>query len=169
MSVLVRGHRELQTGLSLNIFVFDTTMLFHALHWREIGLDSPLVLREEVIKHRVVGLELSRTKEIQDVGGAVNCLSIDLCEARYLLSGRADGAIVLHDVEDASANQTARLTCPSVLTIGKKHGHAFSVSAIEWCASLVSAKPRFPAGLSCVFSGIRSTPGSSSRWASTST
>ncbi|XP_054630044.1 DNA excision repair protein ERCC-8 isoform X2 [Dunckerocampus dactyliophorus] len=65
-------------------------------------------------------------------GNGVNTLDIEVIEGKYMLSGGADGVIVIYDLENFSGKP--QYTCKAVCTIGRssKYVHRFSVETVQW-------------------------------------
>ncbi|ODQ66359.1 WD40 repeat-like protein, partial [Nadsonia fulvescens var. elongata DSM 6958] len=69
--------------------------------------------------------------------GAVNSLSVDSAENRFLLSGGADSSIRIWDLEEnvpslSIGNEMGFNSMSCVATIPRREGHKFGVSAVEW-------------------------------------
>ncbi|CAN2388783.1 transcription-coupled nucleotide-excision repair [Pristimantis euphronides] len=100
---------------------------------RLCGLDSPLHLQRAECTQRVLSLELSKDRNVERMHeNGVNSLDIDPVEGRYMLSGGADGIIVLYDL--ANLSQITSYTCKALHKVGKGHPdvHKFSVETVQW-------------------------------------
>ncbi|XP_066567519.1 DNA excision repair protein ERCC-8 [Amia ocellicauda] len=100
---------------------------------RQTGLDDPLRLRRAESTRRVLSLELNKDRDVQRIhSNGINCLDIEVVEGRYMLSGGADGVIVIYDLENS--DRKPHFTCKSVCTVGRSHRHVhkFSVETVQW-------------------------------------
>lgn len=100
---------------------------------RGTGVDDPLRLRRAECTRRVLSLELNHDRDVDRIhGNGVNTLDIEVIEGRYMLSGGADGVIVVYDLENNS--KKPQYTCKAVCTVGRssKHVHKFSVETVQW-------------------------------------
>ncbi|MEQ2298412.1 DNA excision repair protein ERCC-8 [Ameca splendens] len=100
---------------------------------RQAGLDDPLRLRRAESTRRVLSLTLNPDRDVDRVhGNGINTIDIDAIEGRYMLSGGADGVIVIYDLENHSGKQ--QYTCSPVRTVGRssRHVHKFSVETVQW-------------------------------------
>ncbi|XP_043919750.1 DNA excision repair protein ERCC-8 [Protopterus annectens] len=100
---------------------------------RQIGIEDPLRLKRAEATRRVLCLELNKDRDVQRIhGGGVNSLDIEPVERRYMLSGGADGVIVIYDLENNS-NKTP-YTCRALCTVGRSHPHVhkYSVETVQW-------------------------------------
>ncbi|XP_041108055.1 DNA excision repair protein ERCC-8 [Polyodon spathula] len=100
---------------------------------RQTGLDDPLRLKRAEVTRRVLSLELNKDRNVEQIhGNGVNTLDIEAIEGRYMLSGGADGVIVIYDLENSS--RKPQYTCKSVCTVGRsnRHKHQFSVETVQW-------------------------------------
>ncbi|MBN3312389.1 ERCC8 protein, partial [Atractosteus spatula] len=82
---------------------------------------------------RVLSLELNKDRDVERIhSNGVNTLDIEVVEGRYMLSGGADGVIVIYDLENLS--KKPHYTCKSVCTVGRsnQHVHKFSVETVQW-------------------------------------
>jgi len=100
---------------------------------RQIGLDDPLRLRRAESTRRVLSLELNHDRDVDRIhSNGINTLDIEVIEGRYMLSGGADGVIVIYDLE----NNTKELqyTCKAISTVGRssRYVHKFSVETVQW-------------------------------------
>ncbi|CAH2301174.1 DNA excision repair ERCC-8 [Pelobates cultripes] len=102
--------------------------------WARIcGLDSPVSLRRAETTRRVLSLELNKDRDVERIHeNGINTLDIDPVEGRYMLSGGADGIIVVYDLENLS--QSLSYTCKAICKVGKSHPnvHKFSVETVQW-------------------------------------
>ncbi|MCO5566493.1 hypothetical protein L7F22_020170 [Adiantum nelumboides] len=59
---------------------------------------------------------------------------IDVTDARYLLSGAADGSVAVYDIEHASSFEQSTQTSKheALFMVGKGVGHQYSVSCVHW-------------------------------------
>ncbi|TNM89722.1 hypothetical protein fugu_003956 [Takifugu bimaculatus] len=84
---------------------------------RRAGLDDPLRLRRAESTRRVLNLKLNHDRDVDRIhGNGINTLDIETIEGRYMLSGGADGVIVVYDLENFSGSQ--QYTCKAVCTVG---------------------------------------------------
>uniref|UniRef100_H3DJP7 DNA excision repair protein ERCC-8 n=2 Tax=Tetraodon nigroviridis TaxID=99883 RepID=H3DJP7_TETNG len=100
---------------------------------RGAGLDDPLRLRRAESTRRVLNLKLNHDRDVDRIhGNAINTIDIETIEGRYMLSGGADGVIVIYDLENFSGSQ--QYTCKAVCTVGRssRHVHKFSVETVQW-------------------------------------
>ncbi|XP_061756685.1 DNA excision repair protein ERCC-8 [Nerophis ophidion] len=100
---------------------------------RRAGLDDPLLFRRAESTRRVLCLQLNVDRDMDRIhGNGVNTLDIEVIEGKYMLSGGADGVIVLYDLENFSGKP--QYTCKAVCTIGRssKYVHRFSVETVQW-------------------------------------
>ncbi|KAI1900151.1 hypothetical protein AGOR_G00047060 [Albula goreensis] len=100
---------------------------------RQNGLDDPLRLRRAESTRRVLSLELNPDREVDRIhGNGINTLDIEVVEGRYMLSGGADGVIVVYDLENSS--RKPNYTCKAVCTVGRssRYVHKFSVETVQW-------------------------------------
>ncbi|KAJ8413989.1 hypothetical protein AAFF_G00065870 [Aldrovandia affinis] len=100
---------------------------------RQTGLDDPLRLRRAESTRRVLRLELNPDRDVDRIhGNGINTLDIEVIEGRYMLSGGADGVIVIYDLENGSGKP--QYTCKAVCTVGRsnRHVHKFSVETVQW-------------------------------------
>ncbi|XP_056889565.1 DNA excision repair protein ERCC-8 isoform X2 [Takifugu flavidus] len=100
---------------------------------RRAGLDDPLRLRRAESTRRVLNLKLNHDRDVDRIhGNGINTLDIETIEGRYMLSGGADGVIVVYDLENFSGSQ--QYTCKAVCTVGRssRHVHKFSVETVQW-------------------------------------
>ncbi|KAK0140429.1 DNA excision repair protein ERCC-8 [Merluccius polli] len=100
---------------------------------RTAGLDDPMRLRRAESTRRLLSLELNHGRDVDRIhGNGVNCLDIEAVEGRYMLSGGADGVIVIYDLENYSGKQ--QYTCKAVGTVGRssRFAHKFSVETVQW-------------------------------------
>ncbi|XP_054466725.1 DNA excision repair protein ERCC-8 isoform X2 [Anoplopoma fimbria] len=100
---------------------------------RQAGLDDPLRLRRAESTRRVLSLTLNPDRDVDRIhGNGINTIDIEVIEGRYMLSGGADGVIVIYDLENYSGN--LQYTCKAVCTVGRsnRHVHKFSVETVQW-------------------------------------
>ncbi|KAG5280707.1 hypothetical protein AALO_G00063110 [Alosa alosa] len=100
---------------------------------RRTGVDDPLRLRRAESTRRVLSLELNHNRDVARIhGNGVNSLDIEVIEGRYMLSGGADGVIVIYDLENGS--RKPQYTCKAMCTVGRssRHVHKFSVETVQW-------------------------------------
>ncbi|KAG9480043.1 hypothetical protein GDO78_011844 [Eleutherodactylus coqui] len=100
---------------------------------RLCGLDTPVRLRRVESTRRVLSLELNKDRDVERMHeNGINSLDIDPVEGRYMLSGGADGIVVIYDLE--SSSQTPSYTCKALYKVGKGHPdvHKFSVETVQW-------------------------------------
>ncbi|XP_075323871.1 DNA excision repair protein ERCC-8 isoform X3 [Odontesthes bonariensis] len=100
---------------------------------RQAGLDDPLRLRRAESTRRVLSLKLNPERDVDRVhGNGINTIDIDAIEGRYMLSGGADGVIVIYDLENYSGKP--QYTCKAVCTVGRssRYVHKFSVETVQW-------------------------------------
>ncbi|KAG8011938.1 Elongation of very long chain fatty acids protein 7 [Nibea albiflora] len=100
---------------------------------RQAGLDDPLRLRRAESTRRVLSLKLNPDRDVDRIhGNGINTIDIDSIEGRYMLSGGADGVIVVYDLENFSGKP--QYTCKAVCTVGRssRHVHKFSVETVQW-------------------------------------
>uniref|UniRef100_A0A8C5DZH6 DNA excision repair protein ERCC-8 n=1 Tax=Gouania willdenowi TaxID=441366 RepID=A0A8C5DZH6_GOUWI len=100
---------------------------------RQAGLDDPLRLRRAESTRRVLGLTLNPDRDVDRIhANGVNAIDIDAIEGRYMLSGGADGVIVVYDLENYSGKP--QYTCRAVCTVGRssRYVHKFSVETVQW-------------------------------------
>ncbi|KAM8887310.1 DNA excision repair protein ERCC-8 isoform 1-T1 [Spinachia spinachia] len=100
---------------------------------RRAGVDDPLRLRRAESTRRVLSLTLNPDREVDRIhGNGINTLDIEVVEGRYMLSGGADGVIVIYDLENYSGK--LHYTCKSVCTVGRSNPyvHKFSVETVQW-------------------------------------
>ncbi|KAM4053605.1 DNA excision repair protein ERCC-8 isoform 2-T2 [Anomaloglossus baeobatrachus] len=100
---------------------------------RLCGLDSPDRLRLAECTRRVLSLDLNKDRNVELMHeNGVNTLDIEPVEGRYMLSGGADGIIVVYDLE--SSSQMPSYTCKALCKVGKGHPdvHKFSVETVQW-------------------------------------
>ncbi|XP_056145369.1 DNA excision repair protein ERCC-8 [Lampris incognitus] len=100
---------------------------------RQNGLDDPLRLRRSEATRRVLGLKLNHDRDVDRIhGNGVNAIDIEVVEGRYMLSGGADGVIVIYDLENYSGK--SQYVCKAISTIGRssKYVHKFSVETVQW-------------------------------------
>ncbi|CAN6675013.1 hypothetical protein TRVA0_078S00298 [Trichomonascus vanleenenianus] len=64
--------------------------------------------------------------------GAVNSLSVEGVESRYLLSGGGDATIRLWDLDETTVSDTGEKQLRQVAEIPRKLGHQFGVSCVQW-------------------------------------
>ncbi|TWW60556.1 DNA excision repair protein ERCC-8 [Takifugu flavidus] len=84
-------------------------------------------------RSRVLNLKLNHDRDVDRIhGNGINTLDIETIEGRYMLSGGADGVIVVYDLENFSGSQ--QYTCKAVCTVGRssRHVHKFSVETVQW-------------------------------------
>ncbi|KAI7871921.1 WD40-repeat-containing domain protein [Spinellus fusiger] len=94
------------------------------LRQREQGIVSPLqVVRAETTR-RAYKLEASQKKYTTVHRGAVNAMSSEQVEHRYLLSGGVDGLLYVYDGQDQRS--------PIRPMAGVEQGHTFAVSSVGW-------------------------------------
>ncbi|XP_061527874.1 DNA excision repair protein ERCC-8 isoform X1 [Phycodurus eques] len=100
---------------------------------RRAGLDDPLRLRRAEATRRVLSLQLNADRDMERIhANGVNTVDIEVIEGKYMLSGGADGVIVIYDLENFSGKP--QYTCKAVSTIGRssKYAHKFSVETVQW-------------------------------------
>lgn len=100
---------------------------------RQAGLDDPLRLRRAESTRRVLSLTLNPDRDVDRVhGNGINTIDIEVIEGRYMLSGGADGVIVIYDLENFSGKP--QYTCKAVCTVGRssRYVHKFSVETVQW-------------------------------------
>uniref|UniRef100_A0A8C7X8G3 DNA excision repair protein ERCC-8 n=1 Tax=Oryzias sinensis TaxID=183150 RepID=A0A8C7X8G3_9TELE len=100
---------------------------------RQAGLDDPLRLRRAESTRRVLNLKLNPDRDVDRIhGNGINSIDIETIEGRYMLSGGADGVIVIYDLENYSGKP--QYTCKAVCTVGRsnRHVHKFSVETVLW-------------------------------------
>lgn len=100
---------------------------------RQAGLDDPLRLRRAESTRRVLSLQLNPDRDVDRIhGNGINTIDIDVVEGRYMLSGGADGVIVIYDLENFTGKP--QYTCKAVCTVGRssRHVHKFSVETVQW-------------------------------------
>lgn len=100
---------------------------------RRAGVDDPLRLRRAESTRRVLNLKLNHDRDVDRIhGNGINTIDIETIEGRYMLSGGADGVIVVYDLENLSGSQ--EYTCKAVRTVGRssRHVHKFSVETVQW-------------------------------------
>lgn len=106
------------------------------LGYREIGFHAPHQLQNAEQLRRTYSLQLSKTSELYSSHqGAVTCLDIDGNEGRYLLSGGADAALCIFDIEEpvkSTKNKTEMHQIAPLASIPKNRGHEFAVSCVQW-------------------------------------
>ncbi|KAL4630092.1 DNA excision repair protein ERCC-8 isoform X1 [Arapaima gigas] len=103
------------------------------LFGRQTGLDDPLRLKQAESTRRVLCLELNPDRNVERIhGNGINTIDIEVIEGRYMLSGGADGVVVIYDLENHSRN--LQYTCKAVCTVGRssRHVHKFSVETVQW-------------------------------------
>ncbi|KAH7387734.1 hypothetical protein KP509_16G038600 [Ceratopteris richardii] len=104
---------------------------------RETGRLPPHKFRALLQKTRLYSIELAGHKEIASAHkSGVNSLQIDATEARYLLSGAADGSVAVYDIEQATAYDHSTRTSKheALFMVDKRvlNGHLYSVSCVHW-------------------------------------
>ncbi|XP_067087079.1 DNA excision repair protein ERCC-8 isoform X1 [Osmerus mordax] len=100
---------------------------------RQTGLDDPLRLRRAESTRRVLNLELNHDRDVDRIhGNGINTIDIEVIEGRYMLSGGADGVIVIYDLENNT--RKPQYTCKAICTIGRssRYVHRFSVETVQW-------------------------------------
>ncbi|XP_053559718.1 DNA excision repair protein ERCC-8 [Bombina bombina] len=100
---------------------------------RQSGLDSPVRLKRAESTRRVLSLELNKDRDVERMHeNGINSLDIEPVEGRYMLSGGADGIIVLYDL--ANFSKSPSYTCKALCKVGKSHPdvHKFSVETVQW-------------------------------------
>ncbi|XP_061115794.1 DNA excision repair protein ERCC-8 isoform X1 [Conger conger] len=100
---------------------------------RQTGLDDPLRLRRAESTRRVLSFELNPDREVDRIhSNGINTLDIEVIDGRYMLSGGADGVIVIYDLENGS--RKPQYTCKAVCTVGRssRYVHKFSVETVQW-------------------------------------
>ncbi|XP_077571497.1 DNA excision repair protein ERCC-8-like [Stigmatopora nigra] len=100
---------------------------------RRAGLDDPLRLKRVESTRRVLSLELNADREMDRIhANGVNTIDIEVIEGKYMLSGGADGVIVIYDLENLTGK--TQYTCKAVSTVGRssKYAHKFSVETVQW-------------------------------------
>uniref|UniRef100_A0A674AIR4 DNA excision repair protein ERCC-8 n=1 Tax=Salmo trutta TaxID=8032 RepID=A0A674AIR4_SALTR len=100
---------------------------------RQAGLDDPLRLRRAESTRRVLNLELNHDRDVDRIhSNGINTIDIEVIEGRYMLSGGADGVIVVYDLENNS--RKPQYTCKAVCTVGRSspYVHRFSVETVQW-------------------------------------
>ncbi|KAM9464573.1 DNA excision repair protein ERCC-8 isoform 1-T1 [Salvelinus alpinus] len=100
---------------------------------RQAGLDDPLRLRRAESTRRVLNLELNHDRDVDRIhSNGINTIDIEVIEGRYMLSGGADGVIVVYDLENNS--RKPQYTCKAVCTVGRssQYVHRFSVETVQW-------------------------------------
>ncbi|KAG5841314.1 DNA excision repair protein ERCC-8 [Anguilla anguilla] len=100
---------------------------------RQTGLDDPLRLRRAESTRRVLSFELNSDREVDRIhGNGINTLDIEVIDGRYMLSGGADGVIVIYDLENSS--RKPQYTCKALCTVGRssRYVHRFSVETVQW-------------------------------------
>ncbi|XP_068594697.1 DNA excision repair protein ERCC-8 isoform X2 [Brachionichthys hirsutus] len=100
---------------------------------RQAGLDDPLRLRRAESTRRVLSLKLNPDRDVDRIhGNGINAIDIETIEGRYMLSGGADGVIVVYDLENISGKP--QFTCKAVCTVGRssRYAHKFSVETVQW-------------------------------------
>uniref|UniRef100_A0A8C5QKW3 DNA excision repair protein ERCC-8 n=1 Tax=Leptobrachium leishanense TaxID=445787 RepID=A0A8C5QKW3_9ANUR len=104
------------------------------LLWARLcGLDNPVRLRRAEATRRVLSLDLNKDRDVERLHeNGINTLDIDPVEGRYMLSGGADGIIVLYDL--ANLTKSPSYTCKAICKVGKSHPdmHKFSVETVQW-------------------------------------
>ncbi len=110
-----------------------------SLHRRELGQRVAGVrsLRELAESLRAGALALSTHLELAPAhSAAVNALSIDRIDGRYLLSAASDASIALYDVEDRPAPLPRATPAPlaPLARVGREQpgAHALAIASIEW-------------------------------------
>ncbi|KAG8450598.1 hypothetical protein GDO86_003029 [Hymenochirus boettgeri] len=100
---------------------------------RQLGLDNPFRLKCAETTRRVLSLELNKDRDVERIHeNGINTLDIEPVEGRYMLSGGADGVIVVYDLVNSS--KTYSYTCKALCKVGKSHPdvHKFSVETVQW-------------------------------------
>ncbi|KAM4616060.1 DNA excision repair protein ERCC-8 isoform 2-T2 [Polymixia lowei] len=100
---------------------------------RQAGLDEPLRLQRAETTRRALSLELNHDRDVERIhGNGVNTIDIEVIEGRYMLSGGADGVIVIYDLENCS--RKLQYTCKAISTVGRssRYVHKFSVETVQW-------------------------------------
>ncbi|NP_001088973.1 excision repair cross-complementation group 8 S homeolog isoform X1 [Xenopus laevis] len=100
---------------------------------RQTGQDSPVQLQRAEATRRILSLELNKDRDVERMHeNGINTLDIEPVEGRYMLSGGADGIIVLYDL--ANLGKTQSYTCKALCKVGKSHPdvHKFSVETVQW-------------------------------------
>ncbi|KAM8866741.1 DNA excision repair protein ERCC-8 [Synchiropus picturatus] len=100
---------------------------------RQAGLLDPLRLRRAESTRRLLCLQLNPDREVDRIhGNGINTIDIETIEGKYMLSGGADGVIVIYDLENYSGKPN--YTCKSICTVGRsnRHVHKFSVETVQW-------------------------------------
>uniref|UniRef100_A0A4W5KE97 DNA excision repair protein ERCC-8 n=1 Tax=Hucho hucho TaxID=62062 RepID=A0A4W5KE97_9TELE len=100
---------------------------------RQAGLDDPLRLRRAESTRRVLNLELNHDRDVDRIhSNGINTIDIEVIEGRYMLSGGADGVVVVYDLENNS--RKSQYTCKAVGTVGRssRYAHRFSVETVQW-------------------------------------
>ncbi|XP_034026405.1 DNA excision repair protein ERCC-8 isoform X2 [Thalassophryne amazonica] len=100
---------------------------------RQVGLDDPLRLRRAESTRRVLSLKLNPDRDVERIhGNGVNTIDIETIEGRYMLSGSADGVIVIYDLDNYSGK--SQYTCKAICTVGRSNPyvHKFSVETVQW-------------------------------------
>ncbi|XP_068166422.1 DNA excision repair protein ERCC-8 isoform X2 [Antennarius striatus] len=100
---------------------------------RQAGVDDPLRLRRAESTRRVLSLTLNPDRDVDRIhGNGINTIDIETIEGRYMLSGGADGVIVVYDLENFSGKP--QFTCKAVCTVGRssRYAHKFSVETVQW-------------------------------------
>uniref|UniRef100_A0A8C9T124 DNA excision repair protein ERCC-8 n=1 Tax=Scleropages formosus TaxID=113540 RepID=A0A8C9T124_SCLFO len=103
------------------------------LFGRQTGLDDPLRLKRAESTRRALCLELNPDRNVERIhGNGINTIDIEVIEGRYMLSGGADGVVVIYDLENHS--RKPHYTCKAVCTVGRssRHVHKFSVETVQW-------------------------------------
>ncbi|KAI5067083.1 hypothetical protein GOP47_0017611 [Adiantum capillus-veneris] len=104
---------------------------------RETGGLSPHRFRALLQRKWLHSMELASHKEVVSAHkSGINSLQIDVTDARYLLSGAADGSVAVYDIELSTcyehSTQTSKHEALFMVDKGVPRGHQYSVSCVHW-------------------------------------
>ncbi|OZJ02622.1 hypothetical protein BZG36_03832 [Bifiguratus adelaidae] len=103
----------------------------HFLAAREVGLDSPAVLRSAVVTRRTFSVDLAASKEVVRIHrGPVSSLAIEKIDERYILSGGADSSIHIYDLWGEKTEIKTKIR--PVASVSRRFGHKFGISGVSW-------------------------------------
>lgn len=107
--------------------------MLRLLDTRSLGVVDPVEFCRAETTRRVFNLGLSENKEFERLfTGNINTLDIDLVERRYLLSGGADGYIVIYDTYNRPGHTKYKCQSVGTIALNNKHRHKYSVETVLW-------------------------------------
>ena len=107
--------------------------MLHSLYMREQATRWAYLFTQTERKKRVNSIKLSQHGEVKQVHkSGINCVDIDICEGKYLLSSSSSGKIAIHDIEECF--YTDKFQCKVVVSMDKtlKDSHKHSVETVQW-------------------------------------